>query len=167
VASDGDGSFVRTGEAEGFALDSAAEDEPPVALRLALEAARAAGRLPQRLVLRAASGAALPKRRGWGAVLELPVEPGAAWRWSQARSRPRFELLQGEFAPRGTGGAWREALVRPALLAAALVALDERRHRRGLGVQVGRARPPAGGDARALSAELSAKAPCWSIRPCR
>src|SRR6185369_9736806 len=34
---------------------------------------------------------------------------------------------------------------------------DERRHRRGLGVQVGRARPPAGGDARALSAELRRK----------
>jgi type II secretion system protein L len=123
VACSGDESFVRTGEAEGFALDSAAGDEPPVALRLALDAARSNGRAPQRLVLRAASGAALPDAARWSAVLDLPVEPGAAWRWSQGRSRPRFELLQGEFAPRGTGGAWREALARPALLAAALVAL--------------------------------------------
>jgi general secretion pathway protein L len=123
VACNGDGSFVRTGEADGFALDSAAEDEPPVALRLALEAARAGGRLPQRVVLRAASGAALPNAAGWAAALDLPVEPGAAWRWSQARSRPRFELLQGEFAPRGTGGAWRETLRRPAVLAAALLVL--------------------------------------------
>jgi type II secretion system protein L len=123
VACSGDESFVRTGEAEGFVLDRAAGDEPPVALRLALDAARSNGRAPQRLVLRAASGAALPDAARWSEALELPVEPGAAWRWSQARSRPRFELLQGEFAPRGTGGAWREALARPALLAAALVAL--------------------------------------------
>jgi general secretion pathway protein L len=122
VACSGDESFVRTGEAEGFALDSAAADEPPVALRLALDAARSAGRAPQRLVLRAASGA-LPDAARWGAALDLPVDAGAAWRWSQARSRPRFELLQGEFAPRGTGGAWREALARPAVLAAALVVL--------------------------------------------
>lgn len=123
VVCNGDESFVRTAEAEGLALDSAAEDGPPVALHLALEAARAAGRLPQRLVLRAAPGAALPDAAGWTSVLGVAVEPGAPWRWSQARQRPRFELLQGEFAPRGTGGAWREALARPALLAAAVLAL--------------------------------------------
>jgi type II secretion system protein L len=123
VVCSGDESFVRTAEAEGFALDSTAEDEPPVALGLALEAARAAGRLPQRLVLRAASDAALPDAARWAAALGVTVEPGAPWRWTQARERPRFELLQGEFAPRGTGGAWREALRRPALLAAVLLAL--------------------------------------------
>jgi type II secretion system protein L len=123
VVCSGDESFVRTAEAEGFALDSTAEDEPPVGLGLALEAARAAGRLPQRLVLRAASDAALPDAARWAAALGVTVEPGAPWRWAQARERPRFELLQGEFAPRGTGGAWREALRRPALLAAALLAL--------------------------------------------
>src|SRR5262249_16784668 len=45
VVCGGDGSFVRTAESEGFALDSVADDEPPVALRLALDAARTAGRL--------------------------------------------------------------------------------------------------------------------------
>jgi type II secretion system protein L len=123
VVCNGDESFVRTADAEGFALDSAGEDEPPVALRLALEAARAAGRLPQRLLLRAASDATLPDAASWAAALEVAVETGAPWRWTQARSRPRFELLQGEFAPRGASGAWRQALARPALLAAALLAL--------------------------------------------
>jgi type II secretion system protein L len=123
VVCSGDGSFVRTAEAEGFALDSAADEEPPVALRLALDVARGAGRLPQRLVLRAGPDATLPDAARWASALGLSVEPGAAWRWSQARQRPRFELLQGEFAPRGSGGAWRSALARPAALAGALVVL--------------------------------------------
>src|SRR5262249_25657620 len=123
VVCSGDESFVRSAEAEGFALDSVAGDEPPVALHLALDAARAAGRLPQRLVLRAASEAALPNTASWAAALDVAVETGAPWRWTQARSRPRFELLQGEYAPRGAGGAWRQALARPALLGAAFLAL--------------------------------------------
>jgi general secretion pathway protein L len=123
VVCSGADSFVRTAELEGFALDSAAEDGPPVALWLALEAARGAGRPPQRLVLRAAPGAALPDPSRWSDALGVAVESGAPWRWAQARAKPRLELLQGEFAPRGTGGAWRESLRRPALLAAAAVLL--------------------------------------------
>ena len=123
VVCNGADSFVRTAELEGFALDSAAEDEPPVGLHLALDAARSAGRLPQRLVLRAATGAALPEAARWSEALGVAAEPGSAWRWSEARGKPRLELLQGEFAPRGAGGAWRESLRRPAFLAAALVML--------------------------------------------
>ena len=119
VVCNGDASFVRTSEVEGYALDSAGEDEPPVALRLALDEARRAGRLPQRLVLRPAPEAALPDAGRWADALGLAVEGGEAWRWMQARQKPRLQLLQGEFAPRGSGGAWRERLRRPALLAAA------------------------------------------------
>jgi general secretion pathway protein L len=121
VVCSGEETFVRVGELEGFALDSAGDGEPPVALSLALEAARAAGTAPQRLVLRAAQGAGLPDAARWTETLGVPVESGAPWRWAQARPRPRLELLQGEFAARGTGGAWRESLRRPALLAAALI----------------------------------------------
>jgi len=124
VVCDGADSFVRTAEFEGFALDTGAEDEPPVGLRLALDAARSAGRLPQRLVLRAAPGATLPDPARLSEALGVAVEPGSAWRWSEARQKPRLELLQGEFAPRGASGAWRERLRRPALLAAALVVLS-------------------------------------------
>jgi general secretion pathway protein L len=123
VVCSGADSFVRTAELEGFALDSAAEDEPPVGLHLALDAARGAGRPSPRLVLRAASGATLPDAARWSKALGVAVEPGSAWRWPEARQKPRLELLQGEFAPRGAGGAWRERLRRPALLAAAVVVL--------------------------------------------
>jgi type II secretion system protein L len=121
VVCSGADSFVRTAEVEGFALDSADEDGPPVALHLALDAARSAGRLPQRLVLRAAPGTELPDPERWSEALGVAVERGAAWRWAQGREKPRLQLLQGEFASGGSGGAWRENLRRPALLAAALV----------------------------------------------
>jgi general secretion pathway protein L len=115
--------FVRTGEAEGFALDSVGEGEPPVALRLAIDGARSAGRLPERVVLRALSDAELPEPAQWSAALGVPVERGDPWRWTQARHRPPLELLQGEFAPRRAGGGWRGNLRRPALLAAVLLAV--------------------------------------------
>lgn len=118
----GDDSFVRTGELEGFALDSEGDGEPPVGLQLALEAARAAGRVPERIVVRAAPEASLPDTARWSAALGVAVERGAPWSWTQA-AVPRLELLQGEFAPRGGAGAWRGRLRRPALLAAATLIL--------------------------------------------
>ena len=116
-------SFVRTGEAEGFALDGDGEGEPPVGLQLALDAARAARRLPERIVLRAAPGASLPPAERWSDALGVPVEPGAPWIWYQVAQPAPLELLQGEFAARGSGGAWRQRLRRPALIATAAVAL--------------------------------------------
>lgn len=115
-------SFVRTGELEGFALDSDTDGEPPVGLQLALETARAAGRPPERIVVRAAPEASPPDMAHWSAALGIPVERGATWSWAQAAA-PRFELLQGEFAPRGGADAWRARLRRPALLAAATLVL--------------------------------------------
>jgi type II secretion system protein L len=116
-------SFARTGELEGFALDAAGDDEPPVGLQLAVDAARGAGRLPERIVLRAAPGATLPDAARWSDALGVPVERGAPWSWMQAAERPRLELLQGEFAAQEKGGAWRASLRRPALLAAATLAV--------------------------------------------
>ena len=68
-----------------------------------------------------APGAELPDPERWSDALGVAVEHGAAWRWAQGRDKPRLQLLQGEFAAGGSGGAWRENLRRPALLAAALV----------------------------------------------
>jgi type II secretion system protein L len=123
VVCNGAESFARTGEREGSALDSAAEGEPPVGLRLALDAARDAGRPPERIVLRAAPGATLADAARWSEALAVPVEHGEPWSWMQTAEKPGLDLLQGEFAPQGSGGPWRGRLWRPALLAAATLAV--------------------------------------------
>ncbi len=63
VVCNGAESFARIGEREGFALDSVAEGEPPVALQLSVDAARDAGQPPERIVLRPAPGRYLARRR--------------------------------------------------------------------------------------------------------
>ena len=123
VVCNGAESFARTGEREGFALDSAAEGEPPVGLQLALDAARDAGRPPERIVLRSAPGAPLPDAARWSEALAVPAERGAPWSWMQTADKPGLDLLQGEFARQGGGGSWRGRLRRPALLAAAALAV--------------------------------------------
>ena len=123
VVCSGAESFARTGEREGFALDSAAQGEPPVALQLSVDAARDAGRPPERIVLRAAPGATLPDAARWSEALGVPVEPGASWTWIQTAEIPGLDLLQGEFAPQGSGGSWLGRLRRPALLATAALAV--------------------------------------------
>jgi len=123
VVCNGADSFARTGEREGFALDSAANDEPPVGLQLCVDSVRDAGRPPQRIMLRAAPGEALPDAERWSEVLGVPIERGAPWNWMQAAEKPGLDLLQGEFAPRGGGARWHGRLLRPALLAAATLAV--------------------------------------------
>ena len=126
-------SFARTGEFQGFSLDLPGEGDAPVALRLALEEARALDSAPARIVVRTAAGTTAPALDQWTAALGVPVEAGAIWDWPGARHQPRLNLLQGEFAPRTGEREWTRALRRPALLAGALaivgtagVALDWR-----------------------------------------
>jgi general secretion pathway protein L len=115
--------FARTGDAEGFSLDSTEGGNPPVALRLALENSRKAGAEPWTIIARAAPGAEEPDIQQWSAALGTPVESGPAWHWASGRSQPGLDLLQGEFALRGAGGAALRRLRRPAVLAAALLVL--------------------------------------------
>lgn len=124
VVCSGNSGFARTGDLEGFALDTSDSGEPPVALRLALDQARGSAFAPERLIARAAPGAAPPAAGTWTEKLGIPVEIGPDWRWSDARSRPAIDLLQGEFAPQATERNWARALRRPAILAAALAILS-------------------------------------------
>ena len=121
VAWNGAQSFVRTGEVDALALDQAADAEPPVALRLALQKAGEEGAAPQRIVLRPEAGVALPDAATWSAALGTPVEIGSAWRWLDPAPRPAIELLQGEFATAGSSAGWPRALRRAAAYAATLV----------------------------------------------
>jgi type II secretion system protein L len=114
---------VRTGENEAVALDATQGGGAPSNLRLALEQARAAGAAPHALVVRCCRGAALPDIEAWSSALGVSVEPGPEWSWRDAQRRPPLDLLQGEFAARSGTTHWQRRLRRPAILAAALLAL--------------------------------------------
>jgi len=119
----GEHSFVRTGEFDGFALDLCGEGEVPVALRLALDIARTKGSIPEKIVARTAAGTTLPALDRWSTTLGVPIEPGPAWHWAGAPHRPGLDLLQAEFARHSVDFAWSRSWRVPALLAAALAIL--------------------------------------------
>jgi type II secretion system protein L len=121
VVWNGADSFARVAEAEGFALDSAAENAVPAALLLALEGARSSARTPERIVLRTTPGIAPPDMQRWSKALGIPVEPGAPWHWAQAERSAKVDFMQGEFRARGAAEGWQHRLWRPALLASALL----------------------------------------------
>ena len=115
--------FVRTSENEAVALDATQRDGAPRNLRLALEQASVADSRPQTVVVRCGRGAVPPHIKAWSRALEVPVEAGPEWSWSDAQRRPPLDLLQGEFAARFVAAPWLRRLRRPAILAAALLAL--------------------------------------------
>jgi general secretion pathway protein L len=119
----GSDGFVRTGESEAFSLDLTDGGGAPSNLRLALAAARTSGGTPHALVVRCARQTSAPDIEAWSTALGLPVELGPEWHWADAQRRPALELLQGEFAVRGSTGPWLRRLRRPAILAGALIAL--------------------------------------------
>jgi len=117
------GSFVRTGIHDGQSLDEGAAPTPPLALALALDEARAAGSLPQRILLYHAPQTDLPDHAAWQQVLGVPVEVRGAWSWCSGDApigdtAPNF--LQGEFAPARKSNAWLPRL-KPALAVAASI----------------------------------------------
>lgn len=123
VVWNGNDSFARTGEAEGFALDRTDAPEAPVALRLAVERARHAGTTPHAIRVRTAADVAQPDTKAWSDALGIAVELAPAWHWATAPRRSGLDLLQGEFASRAAGGAWLRRLRRPAILVGALLVL--------------------------------------------
>ena len=124
VVSHGGEAFVRMGESEAIALDTAEANAAPAALQLAVEQARAAGTGPQAIVVRSARGSAPPDVASWSAALGIPLEAGPEWHWAAAYPRPQLEILQGEFAARLGATHWLKRLRRPAIMAAALLALS-------------------------------------------
>jgi len=124
VVSHGGEAFVRMGESEAIALDTAEANAAPAALQLALEQARAAGTGPQAIVVRSARGSAPPDVHSWSAALGIPLESGPEWHWAAAHPRPQLEILQGEFAARLGATHWLKRLRRPAIMVAALLALS-------------------------------------------
>lgn len=121
----GRGGFLRTGVQSGLALDAGEAEQPPAALALALDAARAANAAPVRLLLRPCAGAILPDAAAWERALDLPVEVGAEWTplGAHVGAADAIDLLQGAFAPtafsRRDGRALRLPLILLGLIALA------------------------------------------------
>lgn len=137
----GRGGFLRTGAQSGLALDAGDAGQPPAALALALDAARAANAAPARLLLRPCAGVILPDAAAWGRALDLPVEAGAEWTplGAHVGTAGAIDLLQGAFAPaafsRRDGRALRLPLILLGLIAlahggATLIEWGQLRHER-------------------------------------
>lgn len=106
------GGFVRSGSEAGFAFD-AAPSEPPVALRLALQAARKAGNAPASIDVYRAQGIEFDAD-AWNAALGVTVRRAGEYAWQNLSTRSARNLLVGEFAPPGERGiVW--AAFKPAL----------------------------------------------------
>jgi general secretion pathway protein L len=127
VVLDGDGSFVRTGASEGFALD---RNEPPASLLLALQASA-----PSKIVMHGA-------RPAWAWGLGVPVESAPAWDWIEPIEDIPLDLLEG--SQKNHSGRWK----RTAALAAALAIIGVA----GLGLQWAAERH----ERKSLAAQMSA-----------
>lgn len=88
LAWDGQEGFVRTGEFEGGATDCGAQQAPPLALRLRLEAARARAMLPTAIAVHAATLAAQPDVAAWQRSLGVDIRLAAEGDWRVAPAAP-------------------------------------------------------------------------------
>lgn len=111
----GSGGFVRQGTHSGIPLDGGDAQHPPAALRLAIETA---DNQPASIQLYP-DGASAPDLGAWSSGLGIPVTAGGDWQWP-ASAEHGINLLQGEFAARGTQADWLPRL-RPALMLASLI----------------------------------------------
>lgn len=105
VVWDGSGGFVKTGPASGVALDTGDVNNPPLTLRLCLDAAPVK---PKSVVFRltrdAADGNSLMPL--WP-DLNIPVTNTEPWNWRRGKiPENSFNLLWGEFAPRAKIREW-------------------------------------------------------------
>ena len=115
------GGFLRTGEAAGMGFDRTGDESFPGVLRLALEAARAADAVPERIVIHADSA---PDVRAWERELGVPCKTARPWRAWQSLGRPAIEFLQGEFAARSGARTLWPRLRPAAILVAAAVGIE-------------------------------------------
>ena len=100
VVLNGAGSFARTGEFSGFALDDCGEGAPPAALQLAID--KAGEGSVQEIEAYSANGSAPMDISVWRESLGLKVNHGGGWNWSDSikgSTLDSLNLLQGEFAP--------------------------------------------------------------------
>ncbi len=115
VAADGNGTLLRSGAAEGASLDAPEGAEPPIGLRLALDAARRDGELPRGIVLCPGESTGADTAKRWSDVLGVPVRIGAPWDWRTAPIDTSANLLAAANAVANREALWRR--LRPGIAA--------------------------------------------------
>jgi general secretion pathway protein L len=121
----GSRSFLVEGDGYAVAFDRPPGDEPPLAVRIAIEEALANGTRPARLTIHVEPGLAAPSAAAWRERLgvEVHAQPGRP-DLSAAASPQAIDLLAGEFSRRA-GRAASLAVPRAAWgIAAAIVAMQ-------------------------------------------
>lgn len=103
--------FARLGAEEGIAFDLADVGEPPMELRLALQAARQGGRMPLAIEVystRSKDRAFDPDAgAAWQTALAVAVRPAGEYVWRERPAEDARNLLSGEFAPpRAANSGW-------------------------------------------------------------
>ncbi len=112
---DGHGGFLRTGSAQGMAIDVDDGNTIPVALQLSLNAAQ--GALPKKLLIRFPAHLAREQKQlpPWK-LEQVTCSAGMDWDWRQAViPGDALNLLWGEFAPRAKLREWWPK-IRPAAI---------------------------------------------------
>ena len=86
--------FVRTGEFEGTATDCGSHREPPLSLRLALEAAPARAARPTSIAVYMMTPDAAPDHAAWQRELGVPLRLAGPWDWRTAPPDAGISLLK-------------------------------------------------------------------------
>ena len=103
--------FARLGQEEGFAFDLADISQPPLELRLALQASQDLGNPPLFVNVHGArakgDGFDADAASAWQKVLGVPVRHAGEYAWRDSRGLDARNLLSGEFAPpRAANAGW-------------------------------------------------------------
>ncbi len=124
VVWNGSGGFAALGGVEAVALDAAVDGRPPLALSLALDERRRAGRGPRAIRVLTAGAADPPDTAKWTGALHVPVAMAGRWlpEESDARAAACADLLPGARAGRWAADGWLRRFKPAAALGAALVA---------------------------------------------
>jgi len=111
--------FARLAAEDGFSFDLLDCAEPPLELRLALQAAQKNGSLPSGIDVYGAGSFDAAAAVAWQRALGVPVRHAGEYDWRELPGRDARNLLGGEFAPprqpQEGWGAWRPALLLGAL----------------------------------------------------
>jgi general secretion pathway protein L len=99
----GDGGFAALGSVEAIALDASVDGRPPLALKLAMDERRSAGKGPRAVRVLVASAADPPAAAKWAESLHVPVTMAGQWLPQAADARA---AACADLRPDAAAGGW-------------------------------------------------------------